>query len=173
VIHRLARIHLTPSTRESVARIVSPLTRSSVSPSSKATSAAIARVHRLDSYPNSLGERCSISRKRSALCSSNASRVLLGREDLARRESRPLSLKSFMASRAVCEAHPRFAAIFGARSPPELARRIWARRMVKESLERSPSRRRSRSSSDNGRMKIGGFMAHTVTPQPKPILIMH
>jgi hypothetical protein len=173
VIQRLARIQRTPRTRESVARTVSPLTRSSVSPSSKATSAAIARVQRLDSRPNSLGERWRISLKASALCSSNASRVLLGREDLARRESRPLWLKSFIASRAVCEAHPRFKAMFGARSPLELARRICDRRMVKVSLERSPSRRRSCSSSDNGRTKIGVFMAHTVTPQPKPILIVH
>jgi len=169
----LARIQRTPSTRESVARIVSPLTRSWVSPSSKATSAAIASVQRLESRPNSLGERWSISLKASALSSSKASRVFLGREDLARRESRPLSLKSLIASRAVWEAHPRFSAIFGARSPPELARRIWARRIVKASLERSPSRRRSRSFCDNGRMKIGVFMVHTVTPQPKPILNLH
>jgi hypothetical protein len=40
-------------------------------------------------------------------------------------------------------------------------------------LERSPFSRLSRSSSDNGRTKIGVFMAHTVTRQPKPILMMH
>src|SRR5215207_6556427 len=61
VIHRFARIQRTPSRRESVARTVSPETRSSVSPSSKAASEAIARVHRLVWYPNSLGERWSIS----------------------------------------------------------------------------------------------------------------
>src|SRR5215208_5885398 len=57
VIHRLARCHLTPRRRLRVVRMVSPETRLRVSPSSKAASAAIARVHRLVSYPNSLGER--------------------------------------------------------------------------------------------------------------------
>src|SRR5918998_2111992 len=174
VIHRLARIHRTPSKRDKVARTVSPETRSLVSPSSKATSAAISNVQRLDSRPNSLGERWSISLKASADSSSKASRVRLGRESQpAVRASRPLSLKSFMASRAVCEAHPRFEAIFGARSPRQLARRIWARRMVKVSLERSASRRGSRSSSDNVRTKIGVFMDDTVTRQQKPILKLH
>src|SRR5215204_4033204 len=101
-----------------------PETRSSVSPSSKAASEAIARVHRLLWYPNSLGERWSISRNSSALFRSKASRVLFGREDFAWRARRPLPLKSWMASRTVCEAHPRFKAIFGARSPLELARSI-------------------------------------------------
>jgi hypothetical protein len=45
--------------------------------------------------------------------------------------------------------------------------------MVKVSLERRPALRRSRSSSDNERTKIGIFMEHTVTRQPKPILTMH
>jgi hypothetical protein len=58
VIQRLARIHLTPRTRESVARMVSPEIGLPVSPSSKATCAAICKVQRLESVPNSLGERC-------------------------------------------------------------------------------------------------------------------
>jgi hypothetical protein len=173
VIHRFARIHLTESRRESVARMVSPETRPSVSPSSKATSAAISKVQRLLSYPNSLGERWSIPLKALALSWSKASRVLIGREEMRRRASKPLSLKSFMASRAVCEAHPRFLAILGARSPLALARSIWHRRMVKVSFERSPLLRLSCSSSDSGRTKIGVFMAHTVTRQTKPILTMH
>jgi hypothetical protein len=49
-------------------------------------------------------------------------RVLIGREEPAARAWRPLWLKPFMASRAVWEAHPRFRAIFGARSPLRLAR---------------------------------------------------
>ena len=44
MIHRFARIHRTPRRRESVARTVSPETRSSVRPSSKATSAAIGHM---------------------------------------------------------------------------------------------------------------------------------
>ena len=173
MIHRLARIHLTERRRESVARIVSPETRSSVSPSSKATSAAISKVHRLELRPNSLGERWSISLKDSALFWSKASRVLLGREDFASRARRPLSLKSWMASRAVCEAHPRFSAILGAHSPRELAKMICDRRKVKVSLERRPALRLWRSSSDNERTKMGVFMEHTLTRRPTPILKMH
>ena len=97
MIQRLARIQRTPRTRESVARTVSPLTCSSVSPSSKATSAAIAGVHRLDSRPNSLGERWSISLKASALFSSNAACTRLGREEPGVSASRPLSSKARMA----------------------------------------------------------------------------
>src|SRR5215216_8188843 len=81
VIHRFARIQRTPSRRESVDRTVTPERRSSVSPSSKAASEAIARVHGLLWYPNSLGERWSISPIASALLRSKASRVLLGREE--------------------------------------------------------------------------------------------
>src|SRR5215210_6570412 len=54
VIHLLARCQRTPI-RARVARTVSPLMRSLVSPSSKLTSAAISIVHRLLSWPNSLG----------------------------------------------------------------------------------------------------------------------
>src|SRR5215210_647235 len=54
VIQCLALCQRTPI-RESVARTVSPLMRSFVSPSSKLTSAAISIVHRLLSLPNSLG----------------------------------------------------------------------------------------------------------------------
>src|SRR5215210_830588 len=84
VIHRLARIHLTERRRDKVARTVSPETRSVVRPSSKATSAAISKVHRLELRPNSLGERWSISLRASALFWSKASRVLVGRERGAR-----------------------------------------------------------------------------------------
>jgi hypothetical protein len=91
VIHRLARCHLTPRRRTRVVRMVSPETRLGVSPSSKLASAAISKVQRLVSYPNSLGERWSISLRVSALSASKALRVLLGREDLATRAFRPLS----------------------------------------------------------------------------------
>ena len=123
--------------------------------------------------PNSLGERWSISLRASALSSSKASRVLLGREDLAARASTPLSLKSWMASRTVCGPQPRLWAIFGAYSPLELARSAWHRRMVKVFFERSPAWRASRSSSENERTKIGVFMDLTVTRNTKPILKLH
>src|SRR5215216_3461234 len=151
VIHRLARIHRTERRRESVARIVSPETRSSVSSSSKATSAAISKVHRLELRPNSLGERWSISL----------------------RASRPRSLKARMAFLTVCEAHPRLSAIFGGDRPRALARRIWQRRITKASLERSPASSRSRSFSDSSRTKIGGFMEATIAHHTQPSLRMH
>jgi len=173
VIHRFARIHRIESRRDKVARTVSPETRSVVRPSSKAASAAISKVHRLELRPNSLGERWSICLRASALLWSKASRVLLGREDFAWRAIRPLWLKSFMASRAVCEAHPRFEAILGARSPLALAKRICDRRIVKALVERRPASNSSRSSSDSERTKIGVLMSHTLTAQPIPILMMH
>ena len=173
MIHRLARIHLTPSRRESVARTVSPETRLSVSPSSKAASAAISKVQRLDSRPNSLGERWSISLKDSALFSSKAACTRFGREEPGVRASRPLSLKARMAFLTVCEAHPRLRAIFGGDSPRVLARSIWQRRITKASLERSPASRRSRSFFDSSRTKIGGFMEATIDHYTRPSLSMH
>ena len=173
MIHRLARIHRTPSSRASVARMVSPETRLWVSPSSKATSAAISSVQRLESWPNSLAERCKSSRRASALSSSKAAWMRFGREEPASRASGPLSLKAWMASRTVCWAHPRFVAICGTSSPLELAKSIWDRRMVKASLERSPPSSRSRSSFESSRMKIGGFMSLTLTHNQAPSLDMH
>src|SRR5215213_875495 len=159
VIQRFARCHLTPRRRESVARMVSPETRLCVIPSSKATSAAISKVHRLLWWPNSLGQRCSSPLKASALSSSKASRVRRGREDLAIKASTPLALQSWMASRTVCWPQPRFFAICGTSSLLEEARSICERRRVKASLERSPAWRVSRSFSESERTKIGDFMA--------------
>src|SRR5215211_3986683 len=171
-IQRLARSQRTPS-RESVARMVSPLTRSFVSPSSKLTSAASLSVQRLLCRPNSLGERCNICRRARALCSSKAAWTSLGREELALRASSPRSLKSWMASRTVCCPHPRFLAICGARSPRALAKSIWQRRSTKASEERRPSSSASRSSLASVRTKIGGLMFVTITHSPKPVLDVH
>src|SRR5215217_3187214 len=71
LIQRLARRQRTPR-RSRVARTVSPLTRLSVSPSSKLTSAARSSVHKLVSLPTFLGSWCSISRKVSASSGSKA-----------------------------------------------------------------------------------------------------
>jgi hypothetical protein len=70
-IQRLARSHRTPR-RSKVARMVSPLSSLSVIPSSKLTSAAIRRVHKLLSLPYFLGSWWSISRKVWAPLSSKA-----------------------------------------------------------------------------------------------------
>ena len=112
--------------------MVSPETRSSVSPSSKATSAAISRVHRLVSYPNSLGERWSIPLRASALSASKAAWTRLGREEPAMRASRPLSLKARMAFLDRLRGAPEALGYLGRRDwPRALARRIWHRRITK------------------------------------------
>ena len=87
-IQRLARSQRTPSLA-SVARMVSPLTRLSVMPSSKLTSAAIASVQKVPSLPNSLGRWWSICRRDSALPSSKAAWTSLGREEPASRQQGP------------------------------------------------------------------------------------
>jgi hypothetical protein len=168
----LARIHRTPRRRESVARIVSPETRLSIIPSSKAASEAIESVHRELSWPNSLGERWSKAGNRSAESSYKAARVRFGRDEPACRASRPRSLKSWMASRTVCWPHPRFSAICGTSFPFEEARSICDRRRVKVSLERREASRVSRSFCEKERTKIGVFMTLTITHDPKPVLMM-
>ena len=173
MIQRLALCHLTPRRRESVALTVSPETRLSVSSSSKATCAAISKVQRLLSWPNSLGERCNSSLRASALCSSKAARVLLGREEPATRAARPRSLKSWIASRTVWEPHPNERAIVEARSPLLLARMIWARRMTKASLERRALSKCSFSVSESERTKMGGLMVFTIASYTIPILEVH
>jgi hypothetical protein len=173
VIHLFARCQRIPRRRERVARIVSPETRLSVRPSAKATSAAISRVQRLDSCPNSLGERWSIPRKASADCTSKAGYTRLGVEDPGVSASMPLSLKAWMAFLAVCEPHPRFSAILGGERPRALARSIWHRRITKVSLERNPVSRLSRSSFDSFRTNIGGFMDATIAHHTRPSLRMH
>jgi hypothetical protein len=112
-----------------------------VRPASEAASAAISKVQRLDSYPNSLGERWSISLKASALLRSNASWVFLGREERGFRiegvETPFVEVVDGITHR-LRGASEVYKAIFGARSPLELAKSICERRMVKVSLERSP-----------------------------------
>src|SRR5215204_281571 len=173
VIHRLARCQRIPRKRQSVARMVSPETLFSVRPSSKAASAAISRVHRLLSYPNSLGERWSIPRSRSAEFASKAACTRFGVEEPAMSASKPFSLKARMALRTVCEAHPRLSAILGGELPRALASSIWQRRITKVSLERSPTLRLSRSFSDKFRTNIGGFMKGTIAHHTQPSLKMH
>ena len=173
MIHLFARIQRIPKRRERVARMVSPETSLSVSPASNAASAAISRVHKLVSYPNSLGERWSMPRKASALSSSKAAYTRLGVGEPGVSASRPLSLKARMAFLTVCEAHPRFSAILGGEMPQALARRIWLRRITKVSLERSPAWRLSRSFFDNFRTNIGGFMEGTIAQYTQSSLRMH
>src|SRR5919107_1889995 len=171
-IHLLARSQRIPS-RDKVARMVSPLTLLSVMPCSKLTSAANASVQKVPSLPKFLGLWCRTSRSASVAPASKAAWTSLGREEPARRAPRPLSLKSWMALRTVCEPHPRFSAIRGGCSLRELAERIWQRLRTKASLERNPACRASRSFFESVRTKIGGFMDTTVTHHSQPVLKTH
>ena len=101
MIQRLALSQRTPSLW-SVARTVSPVTRLSVSPSSKLTSAANSKVHRLVGLPKLRGLRCSNSLRRSACSASKAAWMVSGREEALLSASwRPPSLKAWMALRTV------------------------------------------------------------------------
>ena len=101
-----------------------------------------------------------------------ASRVRFGREDLAARAARPRSLKSWMASRAVCEPHPNERLSAGALAPVA-GEDDLARRMTKASLERNAVSNCSFSVSESERTKIGGLMVSTIASHTKPILDMH
>ena len=151
--------------------MVSPLTRSAVKPSSKLTSAAISRVHKVLSLPKSLGEWCRNSRNEYARSASKAAWVCFGREEPAIRASRPRSVEVVDGvAHGLGSAAQRAGYLRGAFSPRPLARRIWHRRRTKESEERSPSSNASRSFLESVRTKIGGLMTITITHSPKPVL---
>jgi hypothetical protein len=105
VIQHFARCQRTPRRRAKVARMLSPETRLICEPFLEAyLGGHLKRPERLVSVPNSLGERCSISLTASALFSSKAAWVLLGREEPATRAFKPCSLKWWMASRTAFAA---------------------------------------------------------------------
>jgi hypothetical protein len=146
-----------------------------VSPSSKAASETIARVHRLSSGVSELPRRAveHLRELLGALFVESVAGPLRARGlGLEGEKAPPVEVVDGLAHR-LRGASEVLKAIFGARSPLEKARSICDRRMVKVSLERRPFWRLSRSSSDNGRTKIGVFMGVTVTRYPKPILKTH
>jgi len=116
-----------------VARIVSPLTRSWVSFSSKLTSAARSQVHTLVDFPKVRGLWCKTSLSRSACLAPKAAWVLCGRRDPGLSASKPRRLKALITSRTVSSEQPTLWAIAMACSPPALARIIWQRRSSKPS----------------------------------------
>jgi hypothetical protein len=74
-----------------------------------------------------------------------------------------------MALRTLCEAQPNGQAIWAGRCPRALASKIWHRRRVKASAERSPAPSCWRSAGVNGRTYMGGFMPHSLPAQ----LLLH
>src|SRR5215208_598569 len=135
VIHCLARRQRTPS-RWSVARIVSPLTRSAVRPCSKLTSAANSKVQTLVGLSNVRGLWCSRARNCSARAASKATWLVCGQDEPRWSTASPTALKPLITLRTVWSSQPRAPAIAGARSPRALARMIWQRRRTKASAER-------------------------------------
>src|SRR5215212_4625346 len=176
VIHRLARFHRT-SRRRIACRIVSPLTRSAVIPSAKATSAASSIVQTLVGWPNVRGLWCSIARICSAPTASTLAWMVCGRLDpRVRQASSPSRSNSRITLRTVWSLQPSVAAIRGTHSSRALASRIWQRRTTYTSFECSPTSSRSRSFLVNSRTKMGGLMPislHDLRPSRRPALGQH
>src|SRR4051794_11520352 len=162
VIHCLARFQRT-SRRRIACRIVSPLTRSAVIPSAKATSAANSIVQTPVGWPNVRGLWCSIARICSAATASTLAWIVCGRLDpRVRQASSPSRSSSRITLRTVWSVHPSVAAMRGTHSPRALASRIWHRRSTYRSFACSPTSRRSRSAFVNARTKIGGLIPSRV-----------
>jgi hypothetical protein len=138
VIQCLARGPPTPS-RLRASRMVSMLTWLIVNPCSKQTSAANSRVQRLVFLPNVRGLWCNRDRKASHLTWSNCACTVFGREDSCLRHSKPLCSKAWIALRTVWVAQPKLRAISLGRCSRLDASRIWLRRRLKASDERSPA----------------------------------
>jgi hypothetical protein len=172
VIQRFARFQPIPS-RRIACRIVSSLTRSAVSPSSKLTSAASSSVQTLVGLPKVRGLWCNSARSRSRLASSNAVWRVWGRDDPGDNAARPRALNAWIALRTVCSPHPRCSAIAGTHSPRALASTICARRRVNASLVRSNASTCSRSTPLSSRTKIGGLMPPSGPHSPCPALELH
>jgi hypothetical protein len=154
VIQCLARRQFTPN-RLSAWRTVSMLTWSGVRPRSQQTSAAQGSVQVRRGLPKVRGRSCSSARNGWA---SSTRRGRLGRRDWACTLAKPRGWKACMGLRTLWAAQPNCRAICAGRCPRALASRIWHRRRVKASAERSPASRCWRSSGVKGRTYRAGFM---------------
>src|SRR5579862_6404578 len=150
VIHSLARCQRI-SRRARVARMVSPVTRSAVTPRSKLTSAASSKVHRLVGLPKARGLWWSIALSCSARAASKDAWMVWGREEATSRQASPRALKATMALRTVWSSQPRSVAISRAFLRRAEASRIWQRRRTKASGERRPATTWSCSSAVSSR----------------------
>jgi hypothetical protein len=137
VIQCLARRQETPR-RWMARRMVSMLSRRGVQPWAWQTWATKASVQVLRGWPNTRGVWCNRCRKESSKVPSNTGRALWGRDDFSVRQASPSAAKAWMALRAERGVQPRLRAMSAGVWPAALARRIWQRRKVKASVERSP-----------------------------------
>src|SRR5690606_11472557 len=145
--------------RERIAwRIVSWLTTSSVSPSSKATSARSESVQVDRCLPKWRGLAWAIDIRRSPLASSKIRSGCFGPDFCGCRLSRPRSWKACRALRTLCTAQPSREAISRGRRPSADRRRICARRSVKLCSERSASSMARFSCGESSRTNIGDFI---------------
>ena len=140
--------------------MASPVSCRGVQPRAWQTSASRSKVHSQVGLPQVRGLWCSRSFKGSLKRSSRKGRAEWGREDFSSRQAIPSRWKALMALRTVPVEQPRLRAICAGRRPAELASRIWQRRTVKASLERSPAWACCRSVGVRCRTKRGGRMYH-------------
>src|SRR3954466_8697990 len=154
VIQVLARRQPTPS-RLSASRMVSRLTRSAVMPCSAQTSAARARVQVERALPNWRGLWCKSAFSRWLRSASKTLAAVCGRRDCMVTTASPRLSKARRTLRTACGLPPMAWAITGLVSPRAEAKRMWQRRTVNPSDERSPACKAWRSGSLNSRTKRG------------------
>jgi hypothetical protein len=139
VIQSRARFQFTPI-RLSVRRMVSSLTRLSVSLLAKQTSATKASVQVDRAFPAARGEVCNRALSRSHLASSKSGATVFGRDEASCKQAQPCWLKAWIALRAVWSLQPNCRAIWRGVCPSALDKRIWQRRSVKACAARRPAR---------------------------------
>jgi hypothetical protein len=172
VIQCLARFQFVLS-RLRARRTLSLETSVAMMPCSKLTCAASSKVHTPRSRPSSCGLRCKRSCNRRHPSSVNVVRRWWGREEPSCSTSNPVALKSLMTLRTVWSSQPSWKAIAGARSPRELASKIWQRRKTKASDERNPFWTWWCSSWVSGRIKMGFLIPFIVPHFLSPLVSMH
>src|SRR3954452_18590931 len=154
VIQVFARRQPTPS-RLSASRTVSRLTRSAVIPCSAQTSAARARVQVERALPNCRGLWCKSVFSRSLRSVSKTLAAVCGRRDCMATTASPRVSNAHRTLRTACGLHPTACAMTVVVFPRAEAKRMWQRRTVNPSDERSPARKAWRSRSLNSRTKSG------------------
>src|SRR6266702_4221011 len=172
VIQCLARFQLVPK-RLRARRTLSSETSQEMIACSKLTWAASCKVQVLRSWPKSRGLRCKRSLSLLAPSSLKVVRSRWGRDEPSLRTASPLALKPWITLRTVWSSHPSARAIAGARSPRELASRIWQRRKTKASFERKLDWIWWHSSWVNGRIKMGALMPSILPHFLSPLVEMH
>src|SRR5215210_2135534 len=154
VIQVLARRQPTPS-RLSVSRMVSRLTRLAVTPCSTQTSAARASVQVERALPYWRGLWCKSAFSRSLRSASKTLAAACGRRDCMANTANPRVPNARTTLRTACGLHPTALVMTVVVSPRAEAKRMWQRRTVNPSDDRSPACKAWRSGSLNSRTNKG------------------